>query len=43
MWKTVAALFYFRVTPRCPYLWSLTPIQLCGVTTGVVRVTTFEA
>jgi len=33
MWKTEAALFYFRVTPRCPYIWSLMPMQLCGVTT----------
>lgn len=43
MWKTGAASFDLRVTPRVPYVWSLTSIQLCGVTTGVVRVTTFEA
>jgi ABC-2 type transport system ATP-binding protein len=33
MWKTQAALFYFRVTPRYPYVWSLMAMQLCGVTT----------
>ncbi len=42
MWKTRAALFDLRVTPRCLYVWSLMPMQLCGVTTGVVRVTTVD-
>jgi hypothetical protein len=49
LWKTVPtgktepALFDLRVTPRAPYVLSLTPRQLCRVTTGVARVTTFEA
>jgi ABC-2 type transport system ATP-binding protein len=29
-------------SPRAPYNWSLTRRQLCGVTTGVARVTTVE-
>ncbi|MFF0012882.1 hypothetical protein [Streptomyces sp. NPDC005374] len=31
--ENVTEEFDLRVTPRCPYLWSLMPMQLCGVTT----------
>lgn len=42
MWKTTGPLFDLRVTLRAPYAWSLMPRRLCGLTTGVVRVTTVD-
>ncbi|MDQ1046949.1 ABC-2 type transport system ATP-binding protein [Streptomyces sp. V4I2] len=41
MWTTGDALFDLRGTLRDPYAWSLIPRRPCGVTTGVVQVTTF--
>jgi hypothetical protein len=37
---TAPALFDLRGTPRAPYDSSLMSRQLCGVTTGVLLVTT---
>ncbi len=43
MWTAGDTLFDLRGTLRDPYAWSLIPRRPCGVTTGVVQVTTVIA